>query len=167
MGDLPQRLHQQADGEGNAFNGWYPAEAEENRVASHRIATHGTTAPIARPSTNSPANAPSCRSGDPDALARKINTNGNARPSLTPDSTFSSCRNRAGTLSLPTSAAANTGSVGARTAPISNDSIHGRPATQCANAAVITRVSGNPRCSARPGNRPPTAAPPSPPASRR
>ena len=112
MGDLPQRLHQQADGEGNAFNGWYPAEAEENRVASHRIATHGTTTPIARPSSNSPANVPSCRSGDPDALARKINTNGNARPSLTPDSRFSSCLNRAGTVSLPTNAAANTGSGG-------------------------------------------------------
>ena len=56
-------------------------------------------------------------------------TNGSARPSLTPDSTLSRCRSRAGTLSLPTSAEANTGSVGARTAPISSDSAHASPTT--------------------------------------
>lgn len=53
--------------------------------------------------------------------------NGSARPSLTPDPTLSSCRSRGGTFSLPTSAAAKTGAVGARIAPTSSASIQPRP----------------------------------------
>ena len=51
-------------------------------------------------------------------------------------------------------AAANTGSVGQRTAPTRKEAVHGKPATQCASkAAVANKVSGKPKSKARPGNR--------------
>jgi len=61
------------------------------------------------------------------AVARKISTNGSARPSLRPDSTLSSRRNLMGTSVRPTMAEANTGSVGDRIAPIRNDVVQSSP----------------------------------------
>ena len=57
-------------------------------------------------------------------------TIGRASPSFSPLSTFSSCRSRAGTLSLPTIAAAKTGSVGLRTAPMRNASAQVSPTSK-------------------------------------
>jgi len=80
-------------------------------------------------------------------------TNGRARPSLRPDSTLSICRRRIGTRMFPTSAAANTGSVGARIAPRSRHSTAVRSVSHHARSAVSSIVSGIPNSSARPGSR--------------
>ena len=61
------------------------------------------------------------------AAAIRIRTTGRASPSLMPLSTFSNCRSLAGTSARPTIAEANTGSVGARTAPTRNDVVQSRP----------------------------------------
>lgn len=55
------------------------------------------------------------------------NTTGRASPSFTPLSTFSSWRSLAGTSLRPTIAEANTGSVGASTAPTRKDVVQSRP----------------------------------------
>ncbi len=60
---------------------------------------------------------------------------------------------RSGISSRPTIAAAKTGSVGLRTAPIRNDSIQESPTIQCARNEVSARFSGNPSSSALPGRR--------------
>jgi hypothetical protein len=112
-----------------ALSGWYLTEIANSRVRSSLMAAHGTATPMTRPSASSVLSSPKCRSSDPWAMARKSTTNGRMSPSLTPDSTFSRWRSRGGTRSLPTRAAANTGSVGVRTAAISSDSIQSRPTT--------------------------------------
>ena len=68
-----------------------------------------------------------------------------------PLSTFSNCRSLAGTSVRPTIAEANTGSVGARTAPTRNDVVQSRPTRKCVTRAMKTNASGMPRPRARAG----------------
>lgn len=85
--------------------------------------------------------------------AISTSTTGSASPSLRPDSTFSNCRSRAGTSLRPTIAEANTGSVGARTAPTNSDVVQFSPTRKCVTTAMPTNASGMPRPSARAGLR--------------
>ena len=101
---------EQADGR-SALRGSYNVVAANGGSRSSRTAIHGTAMPSATPPVSSATIWPawtSCR----DTTAKRTTTTGSARPSLTPLSTFNRCRSRCGTSWRPTSAAANTGSVG-------------------------------------------------------
>nr|WP_246074937.1 hypothetical protein [Nonomuraea terrae] len=137
-----------------------PEPRKDSQVAGGRASTRARIANAqpcqpTEPSSDGVISAPNSSSAaslNSSAVSSPI-TNGSAGPSLTPDSTFSSCRGRGGTFSLPTSAEANTGSVGAGIAPTSSDSTQPRPSRKCAPAAVTASVSGNPQPRARPGSR--------------
>ncbi len=85
------------------------------------------------------------------SAARNASTAGSARPSLSPDSRFSEWRTRRGTRGLVTMLDVSTGSVGASSAPSSNDSVQERPINRRAAAATITVVSGIASTSLRSG----------------
>ena len=130
----------------------YSGVEDVYRLRSSSTARAGTPTPMSTPRPSSPASSPP-DTPSPPSTASSTSTTGRARPSLRPLSTFNKDRSRAGTSSRPTIAEANTGSVGASTAPMSIDSVQGSPATQCASTAVTANVRGIPRMRARPGSR--------------
>src|SRR6266542_744330 len=89
-----------------------------------------------------------------DATAISTTTTGRARPSLSPDSTLSSRRSRAGTSLRPMIAAANTGSVGERMAPTRKLGVQSSGVNALVSNEMPMNVSGMPRPSARPAVRP-------------
>lgn len=112
--------------------------------------------PRVRPPASSNATFPRPASVPPvagRAAAISTRTMGSASPSLMPLSTLSSCRSRTGTSLRPTIAEANTGSVGASTAPTKNEVVQSNPTRKCVTSAIPTRTSGIPRPSARAGSR--------------
>ncbi|CAL9350693.1 hypothetical protein SUDANB58_00458 [Streptomyces sp. enrichment culture] len=144
------RMTPVASGSSGCSSGSAPGRRNRTRP----LTSSGSATPKRSPSPSSSAIFPKDASAWPPAgpaATIRISTNGSASPSLTPLSTFSNCRSFEGTSLRPTMAEANTGSVGARTAPTRKDVVQSSPTRQWVISAMPAKASGMPSPRARAG----------------
>lgn len=141
-GDRPERLQPRLDAQGRQAQ--HPGHGE-----GHQHAQRDAGRQLGQDGGDGGTRSGAAGAGQGD----EHEDDGRASPSLRPDSTFSSERSRSGTSRRTTMALANTGSVGASTAPSSSEDTQSRPVSSLASTATPSHASGSPIPRARAGCR--------------